>query len=344
MATLCPSCGSRAPDTAGVCSACGWDFVAKKLVGKPAGLDLFLKPPAPGSQQPGAVQNPPPSSVPARPVDMAPPPRPEEKPKPEPPPLPVPTTFPSNYLNPALEYIRRKEAGRELLLDPRAQAVVAKLREPRVFIAAVSGLAFLLLLMIYIILPSRGPAAPPVAVAPVDTSDHVHPMATFADTPKTVITGPYAAPARPAPMPAPAPVAAPAPAPAPAPATAPPQGPPWVFEGTVFDLLSTHGVYAAKLIFVDARGAVAGQTETDTAGRYKITLPSGDGYTLKIEHVDYSGRYIDDNDPRRSLRNATLAERGVLMQAAAHNHPWVGKPDKAVSRSLALIPRMPEEP
>ena len=128
----------------------------------------------------------------------------------------------------------------------------------------------------------------------------------------------------------------------PAPAVKP-QGPSWTFEGVVFDLLTARGVSGAKMIFVDADGNVVGETETGSAGRYKIALPPGIGYELKIEHDNYAGRYIDEGDAASPLREATPAERRILMRAAARNLPWVGNARNAVLRDLALVPRAPEE-
>jgi hypothetical protein len=188
----------------------------------------------------------------------------------------------------------------------------------------------------------------PRVEAPVESGEYSRPAATFGTTPKVLVTAQYPAPTptpAPAIVPAPAPALAPSPAPTPAPAAAlEPQRPPEIFEGTVFDLLTTHGIFAAKLSFVDAGGKVVGATETGTDGHYKITLPSGTGYALKIMHADYTGRYIDDDDASNSLRRTTAAERQVLMKSGSHNLPWIGDPQKAVHRDLALVPRAAGNP
>jgi hypothetical protein len=117
-----------------------------------------------------------------------------------------------------------------------------------------------------------------------------------------------------------------------------------VFEGVVFDLLTARGVFGAKLIFLNPDGDVVGETDTGPAGRYKIALPPGSGYKLKISHGDYTERYIDEGDATSSLREATPEERKILMSAAARNLPWAGSEAKPVHRDLALVPKTPEEP
>lgn len=171
-------------------------------------------------------------------------------------------------------------------------------------------------------------AAPPPAPAP-DASRHA---ATFADTPHLVVGGQE-----------PKPKAKPAP-PREEPIIRKPKGPKWTFEGVVFDLLTARGVFGAKLLFLDPEGKVVGETDTGPAGRYKVSLPAGSGYKLKISHGDYTDRYIDEGDATSSLREATPEERRILMSAAARNLPWTGDPAKPVHRDLALVPRTPEEP
>lgn len=115
----------------------------------------------------------------------------------------------------------------------------------------------------------------------------------------------------------------------------------WSFEGTVFDLLTAEGVFAAKLSFKDGDGNAAGETATKENGRYKISLPGGDsrGYTLKISHPDYTDRYIDEGDATSSLRDATPEERRMLMQAAARSLPWIGSAKTSIRRDLGLVPK-----
>ncbi|HXT01266.1 MAG TPA: hypothetical protein VN915_11360 [Elusimicrobiota bacterium] len=196
-----------------------------------------------------------------------------------------------------------------------------------------------------IAVPSPVAALPaPAAPAPAAAPEPSRPAATFASTPRLVVTGEASKSAPPpsAAATSPAPVAA---APA-AEEVKPrrPKGPRWVFEGVVFDLLTARGVFGAKLIFVNADGDVVGQTDTGPAGRYKVSLPAGSGYKLKISHGDYTERYIDEGDAVSSLRDATPDERRMLMSAAARNLPWTGDAAKPVHRDLALVPKTPEEP
>lgn len=186
------------------------------------------------------------------------------------------------------------------------------------------------------------PAAPPspTAAAPAapKPEEPARPAASFAPVARVVVSGQE--PVKP-------PVAAkPEPdeeSPKPAPKK---KGPTWSFEGVVFDLMSTHGVFLAKLTFFDADGNEVGHAETGPGGRYKATVPAGGerGYTLKISHPDYTERFIDEGDQTTSLRDATPEERKMLMQAAARNLPWIGSAKKTMRRDLALVPRTPEEP
>jgi hypothetical protein len=179
--------------------------------------------------------------------------------------------------------------------------------------------------------PETQTAAP--KPAPVEPPAPSHPGATFAATPKLVVNGQPPAPKL-APLAEEAPVQKPR----------KPKGPSWVFQGMVFDLITTRGVFAAKLVWVDANGDVVGETETGPGGRYKISLPAGTGYKLKITHGDYADRYIDEGDTTSSLRDATPEERRILVQAAARTVPWIGEVKKPTTRDLALVPRSPEEP
>ena len=332
MATQCSSCGSLTPEGAAVCAACGWDGVARKFVGKPAGLDLFFRP-EPSAPKPPVEETPPPAAAgAAAPVDLAPAHVPDPKPKEEP---AVPAGFPSNLLNPCLKRLQGTEAGREILLNPQVQTVVAALRKPRVFLAVAAGLGVWCATTVYFVWPEKAPAAAPEA-APAAPEEYVRPVATLGATPRVVINTLDSV------HPAPEPAAAPASSDdadyddAPSKAAAKPAKLLWTFRGSVYDLLTMRSVFAAKLIFKDARGRVVAQTETDTKGRYKISIPSGSDCTLKIVHSDYAGRYVDVRDPK-SLREASLEDRRILLQAAAHNLPWIGRPDGAVSRDLALI-------
>lgn len=189
MATTCPSCGSSTPEAESLCSACGWDPVAKKHSGRPAGLDLFF-PPAPEAPKPPPEAEPNPSfpfvdATPPVPASAAPPP---EDPfaaitrKAE----PKAAAFPSNLLDPLLESLQRSQPGREALSHPRAQAVVAELRKPGVFIGAAAGLAVLAAAGLYMLWPDSPPPPPP-APEPAAPEAYVRPTASFAGAPKAVV-------------------------------------------------------------------------------------------------------------------------------------------------------------
>ncbi|UPT72382.1 MAG: hypothetical protein M0D55_10305 [Elusimicrobiota bacterium] len=134
--------------------------------------------------------------------------------------------------------------------------------------------------------------------------------------------------------------------PKPAAATAAkPKGPQWTFEGVVYDLLSTRGVFGVKLLFVDAEDNEVASVETGTGGQFKISMRAGppEGYQLRILHDDYSGKHIDELDSTSSLRKADLEQRKFLMQASARSLPWVGTVGQAVRRDMALVPRVAAE-
>jgi hypothetical protein len=167
------------------------------------------------------------------------------------------------------------------------------------------------------------PIAPP---APVAAPTPSRPTATF-----SMLAKPKA----------PAPSAKPKPAVADAPPSPPkPEGPQWTFEGTVYDLLTTNGVFGVKLMFVDAEDKKIASVETGSEGRFKVTLPAGPvgGYQLRIIHDNYSGKHIDELDSTSSVRNADLEQRKFLLQAGARSLPWVGTEGKSVRRDMALVP------
>ncbi len=177
--------------------------------------------------------------------------------------------------------------------------------------------------------PAPEPAKSPDAPAP--KVDAARPTATFAPI------------ARPKPVPPPA-SAAPKPAPRPA-AKKLAAAPQWVFEGTVYDLLSTRGVYGVKLIFLDEEGGEAGIIVTGEGGHYHGSLKAGpaEGYALRVVHEDYSGKHIDELDSTSSVRKADLEQRKFLMQAGARSLRWVGAVDKPVRRDMALVPKVTAE-
>jgi hypothetical protein len=332
-------------ETDRVCPSCGRDVSAPGQEDKSAGVELFFMP---GEPEPAPAPAEADTQLPVSERDAAIPPAPAA-PAAEPAAF-LPSSARSTEEPPKAELIglaavnarvlselQRSEAGKRVAAEAA--------RNPRAAAAAAAAAGVLILALIYFMLrpaaaPASGPAASPADSAPAPTADFVRPAATFAAEPRVVVNG------APEPQPAPAAAPPPAPAPAPAPAAAPSSPAPskaapesvdaWTFEGVVFDLLTTRGVFAVRLVFVDDRGGVAGETETGADGRYKIEIPSGAGYTVKIAHGDYTGRYIDD--PDGSLRTASSDERRLLMQAAAHNRTWVGNPKKAVYRDLALVP------
>jgi len=89
----------------------------------------------------------------------------------------------------------------------------------------------------------------------------------------------------------------------------------------------------------DAKGNVVGETETSTRGRYALTVPAGpaSGYSVKVVHGDYTGKFIDNGAATGSLREASPEDRKILVRAA-RNKAWVGSTKKPSRHDLALIP------
>ncbi len=144
--------------------------------------------------------------------------------------------------------------------------------------------------------------------------------------------------------------APPAAPPAAAPKPKPPSpkkaaGPQWVFEGTVYDLLTTRGAYGVRLVFVDAEDNEIASVETAEDGRYRAAMRPGpaQGYGLRILHDDYSGKHIDELDSTSSVRKADLEQRKFLMQAGARSLPWIGSVGAPVRRDMALVPKIAPE-
>ena len=176
---------------------------------------------------------------------------------------------------------------------------------------------------------------PPVAAPPAEAPGS-RPTATFAQTPRAKTLSASAAKAK----------AKAAAAAAAAPAAAKkPTGPQWIFDGVVYDLLTTRGVYGVKLVFVDAEDNEVAAIESKEGGRYHAEMKPGPegGYALRIVHDDYSGKHIDELDSTSSVRKADLEQRKFLMQAGARSLPWIGSPGKLVHRDMALVPKVPEE-
>lgn len=379
MLSRCPGCGSQTKEDERVCAACGWDFASHKRIELPAKKPAEA-PAADGEpldlDAPQSVVLPP-SREAALPVESQKPSEPEsekvrleEKAAVDPPPAKVPP-------EPAVEGARPERAETVAVSEPApacaeetalaaappatSASTPAARSDRRVSIAAAAGAAIIAVsvLAVYRLLRPESPAAPvaPVASQPLPETPsrplvENRPAAVFIAPPRVRIISEVNV-AAPAPETAvktdglPMPTATQEIPKNPAPARrAKPRGPAWSFEGMVFDLITARDVFAVKLSFLDSDGNVVGETETGGDGRYKITVPAGGarGYTLRLAHGDYSGRYIDEGDAANSLRDATPDERRILMQAAARNLPWVGAPDKIVRRDLAILPRFPEKP
>ena len=378
MVSRCPSCGSPTQEDENQCPSCGWDFVARKRVTKteaPASVSPPLPPPPPPPPPPTPVPPPPPAPEPqetslpqagnlnvppvsAEPLYENPPPSEHAEPEP----LQPESTSPP----PAREST-----------PPVPSRPAAGSRSSLVLIAAIAGCALgtVSVLAVYLLMrPDTAPGSRPAVAASPFGHASAPPAAT--SVAPSVDTPPAAAlPDSPAPLlEAPPPASAPAPNASrpsasfaatphlivhgqetkpeakPSPADSEPaglqdaNGPKWTFAGTVFDLLTARGVFGAKLVFSNREGDVVGRTDSGPAGRYKITVPAGTGYKLRISHGDYTGRYIDEDGATNSLREAPLDERRILMTATARNLPWRGDPKKTVRRNLGLVPRSPEEP
>lgn len=182
------------------------------------------------------------------------------------------------------------------------------------------------------------PVAPPSPVAePIDAPKPAPPAAAPKVKPERA-TATFAQAERPKPVARPKP---------PAPVAAPkkPTGPQWVFEGTVYDLLSTRGVYGVRLLFIDAEDNEVAAIESGEGGQYHASMKPGpaDGYTLRVVHDDYSGKHIDELDSTSSVRKADLEQRKFLMQAGARSLPWIGNVGKPVRRDMALVPKASSE-
>lgn len=182
-------------------------------------------------------------------------------------------------------------------------------------------------------IPAPAPAPPPSA----PPSPHPAPQPAPVEPPKAPerATATFARPARPKPA-----VKAPAP-----PAPKKVLGPQWLFEGTVYDLLSTRGVYGVRLLFIDDEDNEVASVDTGEGGFYRASMKAGpaEGYSLRIVHDDYSGKHIDELDSTSSVRKADLEQRKFLMQAGARSLPWIGTAGKPVRRDMALVPRVAAE-
>ncbi|MEQ1920136.1 MAG: hypothetical protein ABL955_13150, partial [Elusimicrobiota bacterium] len=124
-----------------------------------------------------------------------------------------------------------------------------------------------------------------------------------------------------------------------------PTGPQWIFEGTIYDLLTTRGVYGARLVFIDAEDNEVASVEASESGHYHLSMKAGppNGYAMRIIHDDYTGKHIDELDSTSSVRKADLEQRKFLMQAGSRSLPWIGTVGKPVRRDMALVPKISPE-
>lgn len=329
MISRCPSCGSPAPDEARQCPGCGWDFITNKRDAKKAETAKEPEPASPASSTPAPVEAPAPEPLAAEAETTTPPPE---------------VFLPSSK--------------REIVVEAEAKpAETPAQRKPVVyFSAAAGGILGLLCVAATIMMLRSEPqgAARPAASSPFGkrssggaalSPTRIEPAASM----------PAAVPPPPSPPPASPddarPTATFAQRPQPRPAAPPAVVPKistetrWVFEGTVFDLLTTRGVYGARLVFINAKDEEVAFTETGEGGRYRASMPSGPagGYALRIEHDDYSGKHVDELDATGSVRKADLVQRKLLMQAGARGLPWIGDALKPVRRDVALVPKTFQE-
>lgn len=338
--------------------------VARNLGPKP-GESLFAPPPPKEAPVP----------KPAEVRKVEPPPKPS--PVPEPDPEPVPDDPEENsaalFLPSSTKEIVVESAKRPEPTEPAAASTGTKVagRQSAAYLAALAGgaLGLLSVCVIYVMMRAEPQAAArPTGSSPFGKrSSSDAGLAPNLDEPEL----PPQPPASPPPTSIPAPVLSravepPAPrstavfvtvakpkapavakAPKPAVVAAPkkPKGPQWVFEGEVYDLLSTRGAYGVRLVFVDADDNEVASVETAEDGRYRAAMKPGpaEGYALRIQHDDYSGKHIDELDSTSSVRKAELEQRKFLMQAGARSLPWIGQTGKPIRRDMALVPKTFEE-
>ncbi len=344
---------------------------AARNLGPKPGESLFTAPPPPPAEKPApapkkeAPVEEPPSIFAKLKAKAAAKPEPKPVPKPEPEPEPAPDEpeegsaalfLPSSTKEIVVEAAaKRPEPRPEPKQSP--EPVVAKAREsapktpaaagsPKagrqsaVYLAALAGgaLGLLSVGVLYMMLRSQ----PQSEVRSTGASPFGKRSSGDAGlTPNLDVPIPPVEDPQPTALTAPVAVAKPKPAAAPK----KPAGPQWVFEGVVYDLLSTRGAYGVRLIFVDADDNEVASVDTAEDGRYRASMKPGpvEGYTLRIQHEDYSGKHIDELDSTSSVRKADLEQRKFLMQAGARRLPWIGQPGKSVRRDMALVPKTVEE-
>ena len=342
--------------------------VARNL-GPTPGKDLFAVPPPPEMTR---------DIEPPAPVE---PPAPAEPPAPVEPPqksgLDVEAAQPPRPELALVKPVKVKEAPPKTAPKGasagEAEAKAPAPRSPAVYLAVAAGAALGMLSIGAIYLALR---SDPQAASPTGSSSPFGKRSSGDVTPKPVIDEPPQPNPRTVPAPAVPQVAEPPiPAPLPrvqtdtrptatfalparvkpvspgpiirsAPRAAPkkPAGPRWEFEGTVYDLLTTRGVFGAQLVFVDADDYEIASVATGKDGHYRVEMKAGprEGYGLRIVHVDYSGKHIDELDSTSSVRKADLEQRKFLMEAGARSLPWVGALGMTTRRDMALVPKLGE--
>ena len=110
----------------------------------------------------------------------------------------------------------------------------------------------------------------------------------------------------------------------------------------MYDLLTTRGAYGVRLVFVDAEDNEVASVETSEDGRYRAAMRPGpsEGYGLRIQHDDYSGKHIDELDSTSSVRKADLEQRKFLMQAGARSLRGIF--EEMLTPTMYLLPDHPE--
>ncbi len=341
MISRCPSCGTAAPDEALTCPACDWDFVANKKTAKNQAPPLdALAPaksipvptPAVGPEKTSLSQvkaeGPAPANSFALPIARNSGPRLSES---------LLTSAPSELAIPKAKGI--VSSGTKIpprKIDTPQPALKREVPRPQgrrlaIYLAILVGLALGLLSFGAIILTLRSEpkeGAPPTGASPFGKRSA-----------EDVTTRLNSAPAA-APVAAPLPVARETET-SPAATPAPSSIPEWVFEGFVYDILSTQGVFGARLAFIDSQNNEVASLTTTEDGHYLATMKPGpaEGYTVRITHNDYAEKYIAEPSSTSSLRKAGLEARKALLAAGAHSLPWIGAVAKSVRHDLALVPK-----